>query len=205
MIELFNITMGNAAQFRIALTRYNEPFPVELSEDVQCNLVSSLGKRMVVPFTVGEGVVIATIPAFDGVGLYGIEIKGVLLDHDWRMFTGGIIRYTSETETGNEPDKAIDGEPYDITCEVQLYTARDSAWKLTTPRGIWGQSFDGTADVDGAMTGVTSINGLMSFGEEAVEVEKLTVVGALDAPAIEALNEGLGQAAFWIDDEDDDD
>lgn len=33
-----------------------------------------------------------------------------------------------------------------------------SATKLQTPRTIWGQSFDGTANVSGAMTGVSSIS-----------------------------------------------
>jgi hypothetical protein len=39
----------------------------------------------------------------------------------------------------------------------------NKATKLATPRTIWGQSFDGTANVSGAMTGVTSMDGLIYF------------------------------------------
>lgn len=38
-----------------------------------------------------------------------------------------------------------------------------SAAKLATPRTIWGQSFDGSANVSGAMSGVTSVDGLLYF------------------------------------------
>ena len=38
-----------------------------------------------------------------------------------------------------------------------------SATKLQTARSIWGQNFDGSADVSGAMTGVTSIDSLLNF------------------------------------------
>lgn len=34
---------------------------------------------------------------------------------------------------------------------------------LATPRTIWGQSFDGSANVSGAMSGVTSVDGLLYF------------------------------------------
>lgn len=38
-----------------------------------------------------------------------------------------------------------------------------NATKLGTARTIWGQSFDGSANVSGAMTGVTSMDGLIYF------------------------------------------
>lgn len=38
-----------------------------------------------------------------------------------------------------------------------------SAVKLATARTIWGQSFDGSANVSGAMTGVTNVDGLLYF------------------------------------------
>jgi hypothetical protein len=39
----------------------------------------------------------------------------------------------------------------------------DYANRLNTSRTIWGQGFDGTGNVSGAMSGVTSINGCVSF------------------------------------------
>ena len=41
---------------------------------------------------------------------------------------------------------------------VNLQNSSDVAKKLQTPRTLWGQSFDGTANVSGNMTGVGSIN-----------------------------------------------
>jgi hypothetical protein len=39
------------------------------------------------------------------------------------------------------------------------------AAKLATARTIWGQSFDGSTNVSGAMTGVTNVNNLMRFDD----------------------------------------
>ena len=46
----------------------------------------------------------------------------------------------------------------------------DSATKLLNPRKLWGQSFDGTADVSGDMTGVGWINGglRVDYGDDLV-------------------------------------
>ena len=41
---------------------------------------------------------------------------------------------------------------------VNLQNSSDVAKKLQTPRTLWGQSFDGTANVSGNMTGVGSLN-----------------------------------------------
>ena len=49
------------------------------------------------------------------------------------------------------------------TIKATLSGNAASATKLATPRTIWGQSFDGSANVSGAMTGVTSVDGLMYF------------------------------------------
>lgn len=46
---------------------------------------------------------------------------------------------------------------------AQYATNAVNATKLVTPRTIWGQSFDGSANVSGAMTGVTSMDGLIYF------------------------------------------
>lgn len=46
---------------------------------------------------------------------------------------------------------------------AQYATNAVNATKLGTARTIWGQSFDGSANVSGAMTGVTSMDGLIYF------------------------------------------
>lgn len=57
-----------------------------------------------------------------------------------------------------------DAFPYYTPPISQMHVAiADNATKLSTARSIWGQSFDGTADVSGAMSGVTSIDSLLYF------------------------------------------
>ena len=51
--------------------------------------------------------------------------------------------------------------------DIESYFDGDTAnkaHKLATARTIWGQSFDGSANVSGAMSGVTNINTLVYFG-----------------------------------------
>ena len=45
-----------------------------------------------------------------------------------------------------------------------------SATKLQTPRTIWGQSFDGTANVTGALTGVTNITASGTIGAHGLNI-----------------------------------
>lgn len=57
-----------------------------------------------------------------------------------------------------------------------------SASKLTTSRKIWGQSFDGSADVSGAMTGVTNINSMLEFTSDGIKVKgKIVAEGEVSA------------------------
>ena len=49
------------------------------------------------------------------------------------------------------------------TIKATLNGNAASATKLATSRTIWGQSFNGSANVSGAMTGVTSMDGLIYF------------------------------------------
>lgn len=48
---------------------------------------------------------------------------------------------------------------------VPFATNATTATKLGTARTIWGQSFDGSANVSGAMTGVTNVNNLMHLDD----------------------------------------
>lgn len=48
-----------------------------------------------------------------------------------------------------------------------------SATKLSTARTIWGQSFDGSANVSGAMTGVTTVNGVLTMPTSSSRIAEL--------------------------------
>lgn len=103
-------------------------------------------------------------------GSYGIISKG----------NNGILVFEHKgTNLTSLPDKVI---------PVSNNIA-NSATKLQTPRTIWGQSFDGTGNVSGALSGATTIsasntisttlqNGALKIGN------KLTPISAIDAQVI---------------------
>ena len=68
----------------------------------------------------------------------------------------------------------------------QMHVAiADNATKLQTARTIWGQSFDGSANVSGAMSGVTTINGVVSFTNKGssnpvLNIDTVLVSGGID-------------------------
>ena len=104
-----NITAGNDK--RVVLQLLNglhdegrEPFPVELSEDVAVKMVSEVGTRHAVSFTVGdEGRVLLDLKGSDyKIGLWGIEVVGRLNGAKWRAYGDSLIHYTPATERGAE-------------------------------------------------------------------------------------------------------
>lgn len=76
-----------------------------------------------------------------------------------------------------------------------LQNSSEAAKKLQTPRTLWGQSFDGTANVSGNMTGVGSINmsgqltSTVASGTAPFIVASNTVVGNLNADLLDGLHE----------------
>ena len=66
----------------------------------------------------------------------------------------------SMTETNTKPSGFVEGS-YRILAATTDNVA--SATKLQTARTIWGQSFDGTANVSGSLTSVTNITGTGTF------------------------------------------
>ena len=78
---------------------------------------------------------------------------------------------------------------------VNLQNSSEVAKKLQTPRTLWGQSFDGTANVSGDMTGVGSINmsgqltSTVASGVAPFIVVSNTVVGNLNADLLDGLHE----------------
>lgn len=75
-----------------------------------------------------------------------------------------------------------------------LQNSSEAAKKLQTPRTLWGQSFDGTANVSGNMTGVGSINmsgqltSTVASGVAPFIVASNTVVGNLNADMVDGLH-----------------
>ena len=76
-----------------------------------------------------------------------------------------------------------------------LQNSSEAAKKLQTPRTLWGQSFDGTANVSGDMTGVGSITmsgqltSTVASGVAPFIVASNTVVGNLNADLLDGLHE----------------
>ena len=77
---------------------------------------------------------------------------------------------------------------------VNLQNSSEMAKKLKTPRTLWGQSFDGSANVSGNMTGVGSINmsgqltSTVASGVAPFIVASNTVVGNLNADMVDGLH-----------------
>ncbi len=75
-----------------------------------------------------------------------------------------------------------------------LQNSSEAAKKLQTPRTLWGQSFDGTANVSGNMTGVGSINmsgqltSTVASGTAPFIVVSNTVVGNLNADLLDGFH-----------------
>lgn len=78
---------------------------------------------------------------------------------------------------------------------ANLQNSSEAAKKLQTPRTLWGQSFDGTANVSGNMTGVGRINmsgqltSTVASGVAPFIVASNTVVGNLNADLLDGLHE----------------
>lgn len=78
---------------------------------------------------------------------------------------------------------------------VNLQNSSEMAKKLKTPRTLWGQSFDGSANVSGDMTGVGNITmsgqltSTVASGTAPFIVASNTVVGNLNADLLDGLHE----------------
>lgn len=113
-----NITRETDVTLQVRLMRDGKAFPVELSEGVLVNIVSDRGRRKSASFQIGEGKVLVPLVGADyGVGVYGVEVKGVLNGANWLTFGSGLIAYTYETKKGAKVVSSF-GDPYDIVLEV---------------------------------------------------------------------------------------
>ena len=120
---------------------------------------------------------------------YSIIQANLLYSHDRN---GGantnITLYRADT-------KAPSWSTYVNPVFAPLQNSSEVAKKLQTPRTLWGQSFDGTANVSGDMTGVGSINmsgqltSTVASGVAPFIVVSNTVVGNLNADMVDGLHE----------------
>ena len=120
---------------------------------------------------------------------YSIIQANLLYSHDRN---GGhntaITLYRSDT-------KAPSWSTYVNPVFAPLQNSSEVAKKLQTPRTLWGQSFDGTANVSGNMTGVGSINmsgqltSTVASGTAPFIVASNTVVGNLNADLLDGFHE----------------
>lgn len=94
-----------------------------------------------------------------------------------------------------EDTKAPSWSTYVNPVFAPLQNSSKVAEELQTPRTLWGQSFDGTANVSGNMTGVGSINmsgqltSTVASGTAPFIVVSNTVVGNLNADLLDGLHE----------------
>ena len=119
---------------------------------------------------------------------YSIIQANLLYSHDRSGWANtNITLYQADT-------KAPSWSTYVNPGFANLQNSSEAAKKLQTPRTLWGQSFDGTANVSGNMTGVGSINmsgqltSTVASGTAPFIVASNTVVGNLNADMVDGLH-----------------
>lgn len=120
-----------------------------------------------------------------GGSTYSIIQANLLYSHDRNGWANtNITLYMADT-------KAPSWSTYVNPGFANLQNSSEAAKKLQTPRTLWGQSFDGTANVSGNMTGVGSINmsgqltSTVASGTAPFIVASNTVVGNLNADLLD--------------------
>lgn len=119
---------------------------------------------------------------------YSVIQANLLYSHDrYGEANTNITLYRGDT-------KAPSWSTYVNPVFAPLQNSSEVAKKLQTPRTLWGQSFDGTANVSGNMTGVGSINmsgqltSTVASGVAPFIVVSNTVVGNLNADMVDGLH-----------------
>ena len=119
---------------------------------------------------------------------YSIIQANLLYSHDRNGWANtNITLYQADT-------KAPSWSTYVNPVFAPLQNSSEVAEKLQTPRTLWGQSFDGTANVSGNMTGVGNITmsgqltSTVASGTAPFIVVSNTVVGNLNADMVDGLH-----------------
>lgn len=100
--QQLNITCGTDVVLHDKLMFDGEVFDPNLSVDIECNLVNSLGKRTSLEYEIADETLIIQIPWVDGrnAGCYGLEVKGKCNGKTWATYADSLIRYTRATVEG---------------------------------------------------------------------------------------------------------
>lgn len=130
--ETLNITEKNDEQIIVTVMRgfdkagesnesegtpQAEPFPVEISTDIDVKLTTPRAQRLPVEFSVGtDGKILVELKA-DRVKAgttYGLEVTGVVNGSKWCAIGDSIFKITRSTERGPKQVK-VDADPYEVT------------------------------------------------------------------------------------------
>lgn len=128
--ETLNITEKNDEQILVTVMRGFEqeasenesegtpqPFPVEISTDIDVKLTTPRAQRLPIDFTVGdEGRILIDLKAdrVKAETTYGLEVTGQVNGSRWCAIGDSVIRITRTTERGPKQVK-VDADPYEVT------------------------------------------------------------------------------------------
>lgn len=124
--QQLNITCGTDVVLHDKLMFDGEVFDPNVSVDIECSLVNSLGRRTSLEYEIADETLIIQIPWVDGrnAGCYGLEVKGKCNGKTWATYADSLIRYTRATVEGASVVE-VSSDWYDIT-QVVSYRYSDS-------------------------------------------------------------------------------
>lgn len=97
-----------------------EDFPIEDSTDISVNLVTQLGARIKMPYTVSGSTVLVNFEETVSSGLYGLEVTGKQNGKDWRFYAmpGELLEIVEPTSSAYIPSTdTVDGY-YSVTAQA---------------------------------------------------------------------------------------
>lgn len=97
-----------------------EDFPIEDSTDISVNLVTQLGARIKMPYTVSGSTVLVNFEETVSSGLYGLEVTGKQDGKDWRFYAmpGELLEIVEPTSSAYIPSTdTVDGY-YSVTAQA---------------------------------------------------------------------------------------
>ena len=120
--EQLNITCESDVILDVTLTHDEETLTPSLIENLECNLISGLGKRTALATSLGPDFIVVSIPWVEGrlPGCYSLEIKGSINSLKWCAVGKSLIRYTGATEAGAD-SVVVAADVYDVTLEAGYY------------------------------------------------------------------------------------
>ncbi len=114
--------------------------------------------------------------------------------------------HATAADTATKADSATKATNADKAAEADHATAADKATALATKRKIYGQDFDGSANVDGSLTLTGANNGAGLWGTSVdLQVVCTTSAGALYKAGTKAWGQSTfkdGKTYFWTEDGD---